>query len=228
MVKVILFNLFDKFEYSLLLNFKDINDYNEYCKTLEFYNFNLKLKDSFGKLYTTAYNIHYGTDNQGIKYIKYVFNEQHDFKKSVVMWKRFFYDKNKIIMSKNTFKSIKINDIKLSLKIEFEKENSVKINLITVKQDSLNKDNFGICRDYEEDFSVWSHSSFLFDERQLRLPDEKNLKSSLCTIYKFDNEEQKKKTLKKLYNTLHYWSNKNSNYKDAGEVVLDDEYWYVL
>lgn len=227
MVKLILFNLADKYQYNIPLKFNDIDDYNKYCKSFEFYEFIIDLKDRFGRIYT-MYDEEYGTDKYGIPYIKYEFNEQHDFKKSLIMWKRFFHNKNKIVMSKKTFRNVNINEIKLSLKFEFEKENNIKVKIIFVRQEYLKKDNFGIYRDYENDFSVWTCGTFLFDERQLRLPDVDNIKSTVTTSFTFKNEEQKKETLKKLYSALHHWSNKNSDFKDAGEVVLDDEYWYVI
>lgn len=227
MVRLVLFNLVDKFQYNIPLNFKDIKNYNDYCKTLEFYDFILELREKFGRIYT-MYDEEYNTDIQGNPCIKYTFNEKRDFKRSVIMWKKFFYKKNKIIMSKKTYKNLNINDIKMTLKFDFQKDNTVQIKILFIKQECLNKDNFGIYRNYDDDFSVWTMGEFLFDERQLRLPDLKNLKGDVSTSFKFKNEEQKKITMKKLYSALHYWSNKISDYKDGGEVVLDDEYWYVI
>jgi hypothetical protein len=144
------------------------------------------------------------------------------------MWKRYFYKNKKLKMKKKTFKDININEVKLSLKFKFISDDTVNIKLFFVQQKCLKKEHFGIYRDFENDFSVWSYGTFLFDERQLRLPDLKNLKGDVSTSFKFKNEEQKKITMKKLYSALHYWSNKISDYKDGGEVVLDDEYWYII
>ena len=125
-------------------------------------------------------------------------------------------------------KDLNIKDIKLSLKFEFRKNNEVDIKLVFIKQTCLKYEQFGIYRDYEKDFSVWTCNTFLFDDRQLRLPDEKNIDSNMKTTCVFRDEEHKRQTLKNLYGALHNWSNKNSGFKDKGEVVLDDEYWYVL
>jgi len=131
-------------------------------------------------------------------------------------------------MYNNTFRDLDLSKIKLTLKIEIEDTDTVNIKVVFVKHECLNKPNYGILRDYGIDFTVWTSSSFLFDERQLRLPDGKNINSVLNTSFKFKNEIERKDTLKKLYTTLHKWSNKNSEYKEKGEVVLDEEYWYVL
>ena len=227
MVRLVLFNLVDKYQYNIPLKFKDVKEYNKYCSTIEFYEFIIELKDKFGRLYT-MYDEEYGTDMYGIPFIKYEFNEKNDFKRSVIMWKRFFHNKNKIVMSKKTFRNINIADIKLSLKFDFKEENNVEIKIIFVKQDYLKKEKFGIYRDYANDFSVWIFDTFVFDDRQLRLPNIDNVHTSFTTKYKFKSEEQKKETLKKLYSALHHWSNKNSDFKEPGEVVLDDEYWYVI
>lgn len=126
------------------------------------------------------------------------------------------------------FRDIDLSKVKLSLKIELSDNDLVKIKIVFVKPDCLNKSNYGIFRDYELDYTVWTSSSFLFDARQLRLPDNRNINLSLKSSCKFSSETHRKESLKKLYTTLHKWSNNISEYKDKGEVILDDEYWYVL
>lgn len=231
MIKLVLFNTYDKYQYSILLNFKNIEEYNTYKKTVEFYDLIIDLKNTFGRI-STLYDEEYGTSINGVPYVRCVFNQKNDlkndFKKMVIMWKRFLYNKGKIFMSKKTAKDVDLNKIKLSLKFDFKKENTVQVKIILVKEDFLKKENYGIYRDYKTDFSVWSFGEFLFDDRQLRLPDIRNVSENLSSSFKFENEQKVKETLKKLYTTLHHWSNINSDFRDQGEVIMDEEYWYVL
>lgn len=131
-------------------------------------------------------------------------------------------------MNKLSFRDVDLSKVKLSLKIDLIDNNAVNIAIIIIKGEILKKENFGIFRDYDKDFSVWSSSSFLFDYRQLRLPDIKHVGTQLKTHAVFKDDEQRKVTLEKLYTSLHKWSNKISDYGDEGKVILDEEYWYVL
>lgn len=227
MIRLKLYNSCDKYQYTIPLDFKNYDEYNNFCKKIEFYEFIMELKDKYGRLYIN-YDEEIGVDNDNIEYTKYIFNERTDFKKSVIMWKRYFYKNKKLKMKKKTFKDININEVKLSLKFKFISDDTVNIKLFFVQQKCLKKEHFGIYRDFENDFSVWSCGTFLFDERQLRIPDEKNIDGSIQSTCKFRDEKHKRDTLKKLYSALHHWSNKNSDFTDKGEVILDDEYWYVL
>lgn len=124
--------------------------------------------------------------------------------------------------------NVDLTKVILSLKVELKKDSDVNISIVMFKEHLLKKENFGIYRDFEKDFTVWISSNFIFDDRQLRLPGKNYINSTLKCKRVFYSDIERKKTLEKLYTTLQHWASKMSNFSTNGQVVLDDEYWYVM
>ena len=122
---------------------------------------------------------------------------------------------------------INLLKLKLCLNIELKNDNGINISIITIKDDILKRQDSGMYQDFTNDFTVWRYSEFMFDERQLRLPERKHLVYGKVIKKFFPNNNSRKKTLKKLYNALHMWSKVNSDFNDKGKVIIDGKYWCV-
>ena len=90
-----------------------------------------------------------------------------------------------------------------------------------------NNNNKFFYKDPKLNFTVWSKSTFFFDDKQLRLPQMDSINSGFKFTYKFESESKRKNTLHKLYKTLNNWSNLYFHDDTSNRVTLDEEYWYI-
>jgi len=123
---------------------------------------------------------------------------------------------------------------KLILKVNFEGKSSAKIQLISIHTDFVRKSNTNDFMFYKnDDFVIWSTQDFLFDERQIRLPDELNICAEMAHTYIFSHDQARYETLKKMYDTLNKWSQRvdymqgRVNLQCQNKVVMAGDYWYV-
>ena len=124
---------------------------------------------------------------------------------------------------------------KIVLKVELCGSCSTNIQLVSINKDYVKKENSNDFKYYKNeiyDFVLWSTQDFIFDNRQLRLPDEKNIKKVMSHTHIFSNDKERYAALKKLYNTLGEWAKTidisngivSSNWK---KIILAGEYWFV-
>ena len=124
---------------------------------------------------------------------------------------------------------------KIVLKIQLHGEFSTNIELISINKDFVKKNNsndFKYYRNNFNDFVLWSTQDFIFDNRQLRLPDEKNIKEKMEHTHLCNSDKERYAILKKLYNTLEDWSkmvdmNKGVYVGNKKKVIIAGDYWFV-
>lgn len=89
---------------------------------------------------------------------------------------------------------------------------------------------------YQDDinrFVIWSSDEFLFDKRQIRIPDSNHVFSKMGHTFVFTSENERRNTLKMMYDSLQRWSEfvdsrDKSNKKINGKrVTMVDNHWYV-
>ena len=123
---------------------------------------------------------------------------------------------------------------KLVLKIQFIDISSIKMDLVFLNKKYIkneNENNYQYFKNNIDDYILWSAQDFIFDKRQIRLPDETNLSKVMTHVCIFENHKEKYHTLKKLYNTLTSWSEYDDDviYSDKKEKIkLKGKYWYVF
>lgn len=123
---------------------------------------------------------------------------------------------------------------KLVLKINLEGKSAVKIQLVAVNKDFIKTDktnNYNYYKDIDKDFVIWSTQDFIFNERQIRLPDELNLTEEMVCTYDFKHDIERYDTLKKMYQTLQVWSQEMDQFfrimKKKDRVIVEGDYWYI-
>lgn len=130
-----------------------------------------------------------------------------------------------------------LNPIKLVLNVTLGSNSSVKLQLIRIHKDYVKKietNDYMYYRNEAAGFIVWGTQDFLFDNRQLRLPDERNISEIMEYTYVFSNDQERYNTLKKMVETLDKWSqymdytNDKVYDKVTNNVVLTGDYWYVI
>lgn len=133
-------------------------------------------------------------------------------------------------MKKNnvTFENIDIHKIKFTLEFEFLTNRSLKIKVYYINKECLKKENFIRYNNDRENMIIWSFGKFLIDRRQLCLPGwNDKVNQPTCTVG-FRNEKEMKDTLRKIYLNLLTWSGLNSKGEHDGNILLNNDHWYVL
>jgi hypothetical protein len=67
---------------------------------------------------------------------------------------------------------------KMVLKIKLQGTSAVKMQLVSINKDYVKKKNsndFNFFQDEENEFVVWSTQDFVFNDRQIRIPDENQI-----------------------------------------------------
>lgn len=124
---------------------------------------------------------------------------------------------------------------KIVLKVQFLGEYSTRIELMLVNKEYIKKlgtNDFQYYRNGTYDFILWSTQNFIFDKRQIRLPDEMNLMKNMSHVHIFRNNKERYDTLKNMYKTLERWSIHVDSIRGIKpiydkKVKLDGEFWYV-
>lgn len=124
---------------------------------------------------------------------------------------------------------------KMVLKVKFQGKFSVSIDLVSINKDYVKKpriNNYMYYENKDNKFVLWSTQDFIFDERQIRLPDENNIADVMSHTHIFPNDKARYATLKKLYNTLNGWSKSDDLQKGRfvnkeNRIVLAGDYWFV-
>jgi hypothetical protein len=134
---------------------------------------------------------------------------------------------------------------KMVLKICLEGKSSVRITIASINKDFIRKkgkNDYFFFQDEDCKFTIWSTQDFIFNERQLRLPDDQNLCENIVYLHEFKHDIERYEVLKKLYITLRGWSREmdrqlknytfnnflqNSNKKYNNKVTVVGDYWYV-
>jgi ABC-type multidrug transport system ATPase subunit len=135
-----------------------------------------------------------------------------------------------MILSRNLNGSAKI-----VFKVKFQGNFSVSIDLVSINKDYVKRkyeNDYMYYKNETYNFVLWSTQNFIFDNRQIRLPDESNIKENMSHVHVFSSDKERYATLKKMYNTLNEWSKTDDIIKglSIGErkrVILAGDYWFV-
>lgn len=126
--------------------------------------------------------------------------------------------------------------MKLHLKIELIGDKSLKMTIIHICEEAMISSYSTGSKVFISpytDISIWSYSDFIFDNKQIRLPQRDRLMSRLSHTYQFKSEEERHDVLKKYYHTFGDWAsnthlfpNTDRNYKKR--VHINDKYWRII
>ncbi len=125
--------------------------------------------------------------------------------------------------------------MKLQLKVELFGFTSVKMTLVYICDEAIKDQNVRENKIFEDDngITIWSFSDFIFDNRQIRLPQRNMVLSRLKHCYTFKSEEERYEVLKKFYESLTRWSLNtkmfpNTNTDIKRRIVINQNYWNVI
>jgi hypothetical protein len=125
--------------------------------------------------------------------------------------------------------------MKLQLEVKLISDKTLQMKLIYICDEAIKDSHSREAKIFQDDngITIWSFSDFVFDNRQIRLP-QSNMK--LCRTkhtYQFKTEEERYETLKKFYNTLTRWSlntkmfpNTNTNIKKR--ITIIQNFWNII
>jgi len=123
---------------------------------------------------------------------------------------------------------------KLILKVKFQGKFSVNIELVSINKNYVKRIDSNDHMYYKNetyDFVLWSTQNFIFDNRQIRLPDEMNIAPLMTHTHIFGSDKERYATLKKMYNTLKDWSRtddmKKGKFTGKKRIVFSGDYWFV-
>ena len=125
---------------------------------------------------------------------------------------------------------------KMVLKITLEGTSSVKMKLVSINKKFVKKhqsNDFNFFLDEENEFVIWSTQDFVFNNRQLRIPDEKHIVENMFHVHEFKNDMDRYDSLKKMHLALQKWSDEMDlkdvfakSYNDK-KVIITGDYWFV-
>ena len=125
--------------------------------------------------------------------------------------------------------------MKLQLKVELFGFQSVQITLVYICDEALKDHTTKDNKIFQDDngITIWSFSDFIFDNRQIRLPQRNQVLTRLKHSHQFKSEEERYEVLKKFYSTLTKWSLNtkmfpNTNTDIKKRIIINQEYWCVI
>lgn len=125
---------------------------------------------------------------------------------------------------------------KMVLKIRFVGQSSVKMQLVSINKDYVKKkhsNNFNYFQDPGNEFVVWSTQDFVFNERQIRIPDEEHIEELMIHTHEYKHDMERYDALKKMYITLQNWADemdfRTPYYISEGKqkVIVAGDYWFI-
>ena len=128
---------------------------------------------------------------------------------------------------------------KMVLKIELKGTSSVKMELVSINTKYVRKlktNDFCFFEDEENAFVIWSTQDFVFNERQIRIPDTEHLSNDMSWSHDFKQDDKRYIALKKMYTTLQKWSTEmddriltfvSNGARLRKKIVIVDNYWFV-
>jgi len=124
---------------------------------------------------------------------------------------------------------------KMVLKVKFQGKFSVSIDLVSINKNYVKKsgtNDFMYYKNEMYDFILWSTQDFLFDNRQIRLPDELHISDPMSHVHVFGSDTERYSTLKKMYNTLEDWSKVDDMKKGVlvgnhKRIIFAGDFWYI-
>ncbi len=124
--------------------------------------------------------------------------------------------------------------MKLKIRLDLIGQKSLRITLVNICDEAL-KDSSSIDNKIFMfgGITIWSFSDFVFDFRQIRLPQRNKLIDKPYHICHFKSDKERYETLKKYYITLNRWALNtrlfpNTNTVIKKRVIIDDKYWTVI
>ena len=124
--------------------------------------------------------------------------------------------------------------MKLQLKVELLKNKIAKITIIYACDEALANNNKQMNKLFIEDnITIWSFSDFIFDDRQIRLPEKRKILRKLSHKHQFKSENERYQTLKKFYKVLNKWSLDTSLFPNTNtdiekRIRIANGYWIVI
>lgn len=124
--------------------------------------------------------------------------------------------------------------MKLRIRIDLIGKKSAQITLVYVCEEALKNQHSIDNKIFMNDgITIWSFGDFIFDYRQIRLPERKKLIDKPYHTYEFKSENERYETFKKYYHLLNRWGLNtrlfpNTNTDIKKRVIIDNEYWTVI
>jgi uncharacterized 2Fe-2S/4Fe-4S cluster protein (DUF4445 family) len=126
---------------------------------------------------------------------------------------------------------------KMVLKIKLQGTSAVKMQLVSINKDYVKKKNsndFNFFQDEENEFVVWSTQDFVFNDRQIRIPDENHIEELMVYTHEFEHDMERYDVLKKMYKSLQNWADEmdfRTPYFKGSEgrkkVIIAGDYWFI-
>jgi len=125
--------------------------------------------------------------------------------------------------------------MKLILKVDILGNTSVKMTIVQIAHEAIKRtqsiDSL-IFKDNDCDIIIWSWQDFVFDERQIRLPQENKMMKMTHTQH-FKSDKERYETLKKYYYLLNKWALNtrmfpNTDTDIKNRVRINGNFWQVI
>jgi len=131
---------------------------------------------------------------------------------------------------------IKVKDLhKLWLEITMIGESKLKIKLLMVSS-SIPKHSYEKTlsyRDKDTGLVIWSYQDFVFDDRQLRIPQTNMLSNKMEHVHDFKTEVARYLYLRTLHRTLNNWAKdlhtfpSSFTYGKSNCVSMENKHWII-
>ena len=122
--------------------------------------------------------------------------------------------------------------MKLILKIKLIGEFTLEMTICAIDKKILKKNTNVINMTHinkNNNIIIWCFQDFIFDERQIRLPDIKNIDNSVKYKHKFKSDIIRKNILQKYMVALKSWSNDKKIFKNtmSSEFRFNGDFWII-
>lgn len=120
--------------------------------------------------------------------------------------------------------------MKIIFKFEFIGEDTLNIKLLHICDSVLNfTDKYDGNYFFDSDIMIFSLGKFMFNERQIRLPQSSEVSYKMEYTHKFNNEEERYRTVKNYFISLNNWSLKSvSNKNVTNRIQMIKNYWSIM
>jgi len=125
--------------------------------------------------------------------------------------------------------------MKLQLGVKLIGDKTVRMTIVYICDEAMTNHTIKDNKIFQDDngITIWSFSDFIFDNRQIRLPQRNKVLTRLKHTHQFKSEEDRYETLKKFYHTLNKWSLNtkmfpNTNTSITKRVNIYNDYWYII
>jgi hypothetical protein len=126
--------------------------------------------------------------------------------------------------------------MKMMLEVDLIGTKVVKISIVQLCEEAMREScslDYRIYVDTKSNFVIWSYGEFLFNEKEIKLPDVTSRTIKKTHTHTFKDEQERYESLKKMYITLNKWALDTRLFPNTqtlieDRIILNGRYWRII